>query len=126
MVPVGFSHVASTVIAPSSTFQLLSPDQPLSVLPSNSDVQPSCSLKSIGSGCLKPPKPPWRPPAGRVATGGCCIDADAEHTAATAATAMTSVPGFMRTSQHQFNFFNHTFRTDTLVTASISIPICPD
>jgi hypothetical protein len=57
-VPVGFSQLDSTVIAPSSTFQLASPDQPSSVRPSNSDVQPSCSLKSNGSGCLKPPNPP--------------------------------------------------------------------
>src|SRR5262245_25817392 len=60
-VPVGFSHVGSIVIAPSSTFQLLSPDQPLSVLPSKSDVQPSCSSKSIGSGWRKPPPPRPRP-----------------------------------------------------------------
>src|SRR3954453_10155191 len=58
IVPVGFSHEASTTIAPSSTFQLASPNQPLSVLPSKSDVQPSCSLKSTGSGFLKPPKRP--------------------------------------------------------------------
>src|SRR5882672_10479629 len=57
-VPVGFSHVDSIVIAPSSTFQLLSPDQPLSVLPSNSDVHPSCSWKSIGSGWRNPPPRP--------------------------------------------------------------------
>src|SRR5262252_4901037 len=69
MVPVGFSHVDSTVIAPSATRQLPSPDQPVSVLPSNSDVHPSCSLKSIGSGCLKPPPPPCRPPC--AACGGC-------------------------------------------------------
>src|SRR5260370_1236625 len=56
-VPVGFSHVDSIVMAPSSTFHLLSPDQPASVLPSKSDVQPSCSLKSIGSGCRNPPRP---------------------------------------------------------------------
>src|SRR6478609_9492348 len=104
MVPVGFSHDASTTIAPSSTFQLESPDQPLSVLPSKSDVQPSCSLKSIGSGCLKPPKPPCRPPPGAPPAGGCCIDAGVDQRAAIAATTMTSLLGFMRTSQDQFSF----------------------
>src|SRR3954468_5775498 len=94
MVPVGFSQVASTVIAPSSAFQFLPPDHPLSVLPSKSDVQPSCSLKSIGSGCLKPPNPPWRPPPG----GGCCIDAGVDHTAAIRAPAMTSVFDVIRPS----------------------------
>src|SRR5581483_10694030 len=60
-VPVGFSHEGSITIAPSSTFQLSSPDQPFSVLPSQRETQPSCSWKSIGSGCRKPPPPP--PPA---------------------------------------------------------------
>src|SRR5258708_20666889 len=62
-VPVGFSHVGSIVIAPSSTFQFESPDQPFSVLPSKSATQPSFDSNSIGSGCRKPPPPPPPPPA---------------------------------------------------------------
>src|SRR5215469_16098609 len=78
MVPVGFSQVDSTTIAPSSTCQkFLSPSQPFRVFPSNMEVQPLWSLKSIGSGSVKPPPRPPRPVA-----GGCDSPGDTSKHAA--------------------------------------------
>src|SRR5438128_550124 len=62
-------------MAPSSTFQFSSPDQPFNVFPSNKDIQPACSAKSMGSGWRRPAFPP----------GACCWDvADAAKNSATA------------------------------------------
>src|SRR5438874_1337621 len=70
-------------IAPSSIFQLRSPDHPLSVLPSKSDVQPLCSSKSIGSGCRNPgPRPAPRPCGAPGAVGGCWATIDVPTTPA--------------------------------------------
>src|ERR1700722_10819023 len=78
MVPVGFSQVDSDIMAPSTIcHHALSPSQPLSVAPSNMEIQPAWSLKSMGSGWRNPPPPRPRPgpagaPAGGVPGGGCC------------------------------------------------------
>src|SRR5580700_4851726 len=76
MVPVGFSQVDSDMMAPSTMcHQALSPSQPLRVEPSNMEVQPAWSLKSMGSGWRNPPPPRPRPgpaPAGGAPVGGCC------------------------------------------------------
>src|SRR5215471_2533043 len=80
VVPTGFSHVDSATMAPFSTRQIdVLPSHPLSVSPSNMLFQPSWSLKSIGSGWVKPPPRPPRPPPpgwpgppGPVAGGCCC------------------------------------------------------
>src|ERR1039458_112266 len=71
-VPVGFSHVDSTVIAPFSTcHRSMLPSQPFRLLPSNMEVHPVLSAKSIGSGCVKPP-PPLPPRPGPPGGGVCC------------------------------------------------------
>src|SRR5215510_11819623 len=70
-------------IAPSSTFQFSSPDQPFSVFPSNKETQPSCSEKSMGSGWRNPPPP--RPPA------RCCEIAAPTHNTAIKIAEATSV-----------------------------------
>src|ERR1035437_9605736 len=78
MVPVGFSHVDSDMMAPSTIcHHALSPSQPLRVAPSNMEIQPAWSLKSMGSGGRNPPPPRPRPgpagaPAGGAPAGGCC------------------------------------------------------
>src|SRR5579864_1219796 len=79
MVPVGFSQVDSDMMAPSTTcHQSLSPSQPFRVEPSNMEIQPVWSLKSIGSGCRNPPPPRPRPGPGVPAGGGCCGQAATE------------------------------------------------
>jgi hypothetical protein len=67
-----------TTIDPSSTRQNdVSPSQPLSVFPSNMEIQPEWSLKSTGSGWEKPPPPPCPAAVGALeapteGTVGCC------------------------------------------------------
>src|SRR5579872_3513578 len=82
----------------------MSPSHPFNVEPSNIDVQPVWSLKSMGSGCEKPWKawpgaPRWTPCETPVAVeAGCCEDAGAARKSRIQATqhaAMVTIKTFV-------------------------------